>query len=218
MAFPEDYLHPNEDLILDLKPHWFRLLPSGGALTAALIVGVWIIAKTDVQAFNILAGLAILITLSWFVQAYVAWISTHFVLTSDRLIHRRGVISRSGIEIPLERINTVFSHQSIFERLIGAGDLVIESASAEGRQEFDDMRHPDSIQNEIYSAMELNRNRTFNQSVAAATAASLRPVNEPVDPKASVPEQIEQLHSLRERGLITDAEFETKKAELLGRM
>ncbi|MFA5566380.1 MAG: PH domain-containing protein [Acidimicrobiia bacterium] len=217
MAFPEDYLHPNEELILDLKPHWFRMLPTGGALAAAVIVGVFIFTKTNVQALNILAGLAILATLAWFIQAYVAWTSTHFVLTSDRLIHRRGVVSRSGIEIPLERINTVFSHQSIFERLIGAGDLVIESASAEGRQEFDDMRHPDTIQNEIYVAMEANRNRTFNQSVAAATAAA-RPVSEPVDPQASVPEQIEQLHSLKERGLITDAEFEAKKAELLGRM
>lgn len=209
MPFPDDYLHPNETLILNLRPHWFSMVPSTAALLGALIVGLFAIVQVDNQALSILAGVLILAALAWFGVNYAKWVSSHFVLTSDRLIHREGIISRSGIEIPLERINTVFSSQSVFERMIGAGDLVIESASTEGRQEFENMRKPSAIQNEIYVAMEANENRKYDRIGGGAGAAPAAP---------SIPEQIEQLDSLRERGLISEDEFARKKSELLDRM
>src|SRR5262245_28126756 len=56
------------------------------------------------------------------------WATTHFVLTTDRLIFRSGVVAKFGREIPLERINDVTFSQSLFERLVGVGDLLLESA------------------------------------------------------------------------------------------
>ena len=209
MAFPDEYLHGNETLLLDLRPHWFRMLPSTAALVAAIAVGLLVITQVDNQAVSILAGVLVLVALGWFGSSYASWASTHFVLTSDRLIHREGILRRAGIEIPLERINTVFSSQSLFERAIGAGDLVIESASTEGRQEFQDMRKPGMIQNEIYVAMEANENRKYDRISAGSPAAPA---------PASVPEQIEQLDSLRQRGVISEEEFSRKKSELLDRM
>jgi uncharacterized membrane protein YdbT with pleckstrin-like domain len=211
VAFPQDYLHPNEELILDLKPHWFGLVPAGAALVAALVLGVVVWANTDNQVISILVGLLILGTLGWFGSSYASWTSTHFVVTSDRLIHREGIVRRSGIEIPLDRINTVHSSQNLFERMIGAGDLTIESASAEGRSEFHDIRRPTQVQNEIYVAKENAEERRFQRMAQSATPAAA-----PAGP--SIPEQIEQLDSLRQRGVISDDEFERKKAELLGRM
>jgi uncharacterized membrane protein YdbT with pleckstrin-like domain len=212
VAFPEDYLHPNEELILDLKPHWFRLIPSAGSLAVALLVGVIVLVNTDNQVVSILVGLLILGVLGWFGLSYARWTSTHFVVTSNRLIHREGLVSRSGIEIPLDRINTVFTSQSLLERMIGAGDLTIESAGAEGRQEFHDIRKPTLVQNEIYVAKEDQENRRYDrigQSSGGGDTGSHQ---------ASIPDQIEQLDALRQRGLISDEEFERKKAELLGRM
>ncbi|MGY6502244.1 MAG: PH domain-containing protein [Acidimicrobiales bacterium] len=211
MAFPQDYLHPNEELILDLKPHWFRLIPSVGALSASLLLGVLVLVTIDNQVIRILVGLLILVALGWFGTSYASWTSTHFVVTSDRLIHREGLISRSGTEIPLERINTVFTAQNLFERLLGAGDLTIESAGAEGRQEFHDVRKPTQIQNEIYIAMENNENRKYDRIAQSAAGGG-----QSAGP--SVPEQIDQLDALRQRGVISDEEFERKKTELLGRM
>lgn len=208
MAFPADYLHPNEELVLDLKPHWFTLAPSLAALVVALVVGLIVVTSDVHSVVNILVGVLLVAAVAWFGTEYARWTSTHFVLTSDRLIHRSGIISRNGIEIPLERINTVFSSQTVFERMIGAGDLVIESASAEGRQEFHDMRKPSSIQNEIYIAMEENENRKYDR-IGGGQAAPAAP---------SIAEQIEQLDSLRQRGLISEDEFSRKKSELLDRM
>lgn len=211
MAFPQDYLHPNEELILDLKPHWFRIAPSAIALGASLLLGVLVLVNVDNQIVRILVGVLILGVLGWFGVSFARWTSTHFVVTSDRLIHREGLVSRSGTEIPLERINTVFTAQNLFERMLGAGDLTIESAGAEGRQEFHDVRKPTQIQNEIYIAMEDNENRKYDR--IAQSAAGRGQAAAP-----SVPEQIEQLDALRQRGVISDEEFERKKIELLGRM
>ena len=79
---------------------------------------------------------------------------TYFVVTSRRVIYRSGVISKRGVEIPLERINNINFHQRLIDRIIGAGDLDIESAGKDGQSHFDFIRHPDGVQHEIYRQME----------------------------------------------------------------
>jgi uncharacterized membrane protein YdbT with pleckstrin-like domain len=206
VGFPDDYLHSNEELILDLKPHWWTIVPASAALAAAVVVGIVVLVNFDQQVLSLLVGLAILAALGWFGVSYVQWVSTHFVLTSDRLIYRSGVVSRQGIEIPLERINTVFSSQGLFERMIGAGDLVVESASAEGRQEFDDMRKPQAIQNEIYLAMEANEDRKYDRLRGGGGESA----------PTSVADELAKLEDLRARGVLSDEEFAAQKTRLLG--
>jgi uncharacterized membrane protein YdbT with pleckstrin-like domain len=75
------------------------------------------------------------------------------VLTNQRVIFRAGVIARTGIEIPLYRVNNINFHQSIFERMIGAGDLLIESGGEDGLQVFDNVRDPEQVQSFIQRAM-----------------------------------------------------------------
>ena len=135
------------------------------------------------------------------------------MITTDRVIYRSGVLSKHGIEIPLERVNTVFFHQSILERVIGAGDLGIESAGDGGRETFSDIRKPSAVQNEIYRQMEANENSRIDRIGHNATAAAA-----PHGGDDSIPAQIERLDDLRRKGTLTDAEFQAKKAELLRRM
>ena len=101
--------------------------------------------------------------LGFFGFTYLQWTTTNFVVTNERLVSRKGVISKEGIEIPLDRINTVFFNQSIFERIIGAGDLGIESAGEGGRQEFTDIRKPNLVQNEIYRQVESLEDRRLRR-------------------------------------------------------
>ena len=220
MPYPQDVLHANEELVLDLHPHWWYMASSLGGLAAAVVVGGMALVNDWPDWLQLVAAAFVLGTLVWFVERYVKWVSTHFVLTTDRVIYRSGVIAKKGIEIPLERINTIFFNQRIFERVLGLGDLEIESASKEGSQKFDDIRKPDAVQNEIYQQMEANEIKMadrisgginaahLNQATAAANAA----------PAHTVPEQIEHLARLRDQGLLTEAEFQAKKTELLGRM
>ena len=98
-------------------------------------------------------------SLVWLVIRWLLWRTTHFVITSDRVIARKGVLAKSGIEIPLERVNNVSFKQSIFERLIDAGDLLIESGGEDGQQRFTDILKPDRVQNLIHVQMEENHRR-----------------------------------------------------------
>ena len=115
-------------------------------------------------------------------------------------------------EIPLERINTVFFRQSLFERLLGAGELVVESAGEMGQQAFGNVRKPLNVQNEIYRQMEGNENRKFDRVGRNLGAGGGEPSS------LSIPDQIERLADLRSKGIISDAEFEAKKTDLLKRM
>src|SRR5690606_9126384 len=121
---------------------------------------------------------------------------------------------RHGVEIPLENVSNINFRQGIWERMIGAGDLIIESAGREGQSDFENVRHPDRVQQEIYRQMEVNARKTAaygHQPLAPVEAA-------PAAPAESIPDQIEHLARLRDAGHITSEEFEAKKSELLRRM
>jgi uncharacterized membrane protein YdbT with pleckstrin-like domain len=59
----------------------------------------------------------------------VDWLTTHFVITNRRVMYRHGVLTRSGIDIPLARINSVEFRHKLLDRLLRTGILVVESAS-----------------------------------------------------------------------------------------
>lgn len=238
MGYPEDVLHRNEELILDLHPHWWSMARSVAALAAALVLGALVLANGWPDVVRLLSALLVLAALGWFLSQYVSWVSTHFVLTSDRLIYRSGVLSKRGIEIPLERINTILSNQHLFERLLGFGDLEIESASTEGSQHFDNVQRPDEVRNEIYQQIEANEMKLADRVAEGVRGAHPRPEAPPPPvattspPEAasavsspgpssggsSVLDQIEQLARLRDRGVINDEEFQAAKRDLLGRL
>ena len=203
MPFPRKFLNDEEDIILDLHPHWWFLVGPIVAVAASSAAAVFL-GRSDNTALGI-AGLVLMgVALLWLLVRYLKWRTTHFVLTTDRLIHRSGVLAKQGREIPLERINDLTVNQSIFERMIRAGDVMIESGGERGQSLLSDLPNPFKVQNAIYTEIE----RT--QARAADRTAGRR--------ELSVPEQIEKLDELRQRGLISNAEFEAKKAQLLDRM
>ncbi len=221
MAFPQKLVNEGEEVILDLRPHWWYMAKSTLALLAAIALGVVVASQLDGDSGvndGVRWGSVILIVggLLWFGARYAKWVTTNFVVTSDRVIFRVGVVAKKGMEIPLERINTVFFNQSIFERMIGCGDVAIESGGETGKETFSDIRKPAVVQHEIYRQMEANNTRMYagRQGVGATAPAAPAAVADHL----TVPQQIEKLDELRQRGVLTEAEFAEKKAELLRRM
>lgn len=205
MAFPSRLLNDGEEIVLDLRPHWsFFALPAL-SLGAAMSVLVALSTAKWPEWLQVVAAVATLVALGRFVVRYARWATTNFVVTSDRLIHRKGLVAKEGIEIPLERVNTVFFRQSVLERVLRCGDLVIESGGERGRQAFGDIPRPSSVQNEIYHQIEANQARMSPQSHLSSGGLSLV-------------EQLERLDELCRRGVLTRAEFEAEKSQLLERM
>jgi membrane protein YdbS with pleckstrin-like domain len=214
MPYPTDLVQEGETLALDLRPHWWyfsRNILTGIPLFIILLLVFQMGSGTFRNVSNWVVGLVLIAWAVWLTLKYFQWRMTYFVVTSRRVIYRTGVISKHGVEIPLERINNINFHQRIIDRIIGAGDLDIESAGRDGQSHFDFIRHPDGVQHEIYRQMEAR-----NMPVAMVQQAPA--VVAPPQPGAAVPDQIEQLAKLRDQGHITEAEFEAKKSELLGRM
>jgi uncharacterized membrane protein YdbT with pleckstrin-like domain len=208
VPFPRKLLNESEDVVLDLHPHWWFLAKQTLALLAAIVVGALVLVNDDNDItgngiVRALAGVLILLALGWWGFRYLDWRTTNFVVTTDRLIYRHGVLAKHGIEIPLERVNNVLFSQRLFERLLGAGDLIIESAGESGRQAFSDVRKPSAVQNEIYRQIEANENRKFDRIGRGGGSPS-------------VADELAKLEQLRRDGVISDAEFAAQKARLLG--
>ena len=155
----------------------------------------------------------------WFLFRFLQLRVTHFVLTSDRVIFRHGIIAKRGVEIPLDSINAIHFSQKIWERALGLGDLRIDSASVLGVSEFENIRKPNRVQNEIYVQMEGNENRKFDRVSDGINATLANHTAQPAQAAAqTITDQIEKLSELRDRGVLSDEEFQAKKAELLQRM
>ncbi|HEX9683097.1 MAG TPA: PH domain-containing protein [Acidimicrobiales bacterium] len=214
MAFPRRLLNDEEDIALDLRPHWWFLSGPAALVTVLVVVGVVGLAQDWPGPIKWVVALVLVGGLAWLGVRYARWASTNFVVTTDRLIFRSGVIAKHGIEIPLERVNNVIFNQTIFERILGAGDLLIESAGQSGQQRFADITHPSGVQNEIYRQIEANETRTAERVASAHRSAVPRRDGD----ATSIPEQIRELSELRDQGIISAEEFETKKRDLLDRM
>lgn len=199
MGYPRNLLNRGEQIHLDLHPHWvvfvkpvaLVMVPLVGAIAARQFAEGWLgSGATRVLLVWLLlqiVGLAV---------AVLRWSRTYFVVTSQRVIFREGVLARRGVEIPLERVNNVNFAQSILERMVGAGDLLIESASDDGQQLFGDIRDPEQVQNIIHEAIHERTGRSGEASPVVT--------------------QLERLEAMLMRGSITKAEFDAEKRKLLG--
>lgn len=208
MPYPKKQLNPDETVALDLHPHWWFFAEPAAALIASIVAAIVIRIALDDNAEKYLtyvALAAIALTAIWTFVRYLKWITTNFVITSDRIIFRHGVVGKMGIEIPLERVNNVNFNQTAFERLLGAGDLLIESGGEDGQQRFTDVRKPQKVQNLVHSQVEAKSRQRGSYAAAASGPAS-----------TDIASQLEKLEGLYQRGSLTAGEFEAQKQRLLG--
>jgi uncharacterized membrane protein YdbT with pleckstrin-like domain len=205
VTFPSKLLNEGEQVVLDLHPHWWSLAGPVTTVVVLLAATVAIGTRHDAPSWLVyLPVAALVLAVVWLLIRYWRWVTTSLVLTNDRLIHRSGIMAKSGREIPLDHINDISYRQRIFERIIGAGDVVIESAGQGGQEVFEDLPKPGRIQNEIYRQIEGEKNRMADRMAGRR--------------ELSLPEQLEKLDELRQRGVLSQAEFDAQKAQLLNRL
>jgi uncharacterized membrane protein YdbT with pleckstrin-like domain len=204
VPFPRRLLNDDEEVVLDLRPHWCTLVGPPLALMLAVAAAIYVATKTEEGYVRIPFLVLVLVALVWFLARLARWATTNLVVTSDRLVIRTGVVAKRGREIPLERIEEITVTQTLVARVLGAGDLVIGSGGGRGQESFPNCPHLSHVQNRIYRQIEDAQDRQ----------AERRDANRPLSPL----QQLEKLDELRERGVISQAEFDVKKAQLLDRL
>lgn len=201
--YPERLLTDDESVVVELHPHWrvllapaFWLVLTGGAVVAAFQVNDppgWLIPAVVLLALVFFLGLGL--------PPLVKRLFTLYVLTTERIVVRTGVLSRSSKEIPLESISNVVCNQSITERMLGYGDVLLESSGETSTTRLDDVPDPETFQSQVYAARE---ERSMDLSRGGGGSA-------PRDTAS----QLSELADLHDRGKLSDEEYEAQKARLL---
>jgi uncharacterized membrane protein YdbT with pleckstrin-like domain len=140
MAFPEETLSEGEKVMTHLHPHgitmfwptFWTIVTIGGGGTG--------IAYTLSKEQNVGAGAVAVIALVLFIwlglAPFIVWRSTHYVLTDKQVIIRQGVFNRNEKKIPLGKVNDHSTSQSLLDRILRSGSVMIESAGEKGQEEL----------------------------------------------------------------------------------
>lgn len=158
MGYPENVLAQDERVVLHRHPHWKRLIAPVLVLIVASALaafGVGFVGQTDwgQTAKNVVFGVIAVIwviVVGWLsLWPFLGWLTTHFVITDRRVMFRHGLLTRSGIDIPLARVNSVEFRHGIIDRLVRTGTLIIESASQDPL-EFNDIPRVEQVHSLLY--------------------------------------------------------------------
>lgn len=145
MAYPEKILADDEKVVEHLHPHWITLVPATFwflVLCAGIGLGIGYAPDSSPWRLVVIVGVCVIgaILLSWLAFApWISWRTTHYVFTSHRVLIRRGVLRHTGRDISLQRVNDVGFTQSLWDRIVRAGTLTIESAGEQGQQVLEDV-------------------------------------------------------------------------------
>lgn len=161
MAYPMDVLADDEVVVVHKHPHIKALIGPGLVLLVVTALAAWgllwstgdTVADSTATVVGVAAGVVWLAAFAWFVVKFVSWRTTHFVITDKRVMFRQGVITRSGIDIPVLRINSVQFRHGLIDRILRTGTLIVESAS-DDPLEFDDIPRVEQVHALLYARLD----------------------------------------------------------------
>lgn len=197
-------LQNNEEILLSIKKHWIVLI---GPLFWILIFLV-IYTRSNSDYFLFVAG----ITLIWFIYRILYRNSNLWVVTNLRVIDEHGVFSNNSKETPLDKINNVSFRQSILGRMFDYGNVQIQSAAESGATVHKMVERPKLLMDTITQYQE-----TYKQDQSKEQAKNLANAvgrnNEPK--KVDISEELTKFYNLKEKGIITEEEFQKRKDKIL---
>jgi uncharacterized membrane protein YdbT with pleckstrin-like domain len=154
-------LMPGERSIALVRQHWSVL--AGHVLGAIVVIVVAIVldAKLPMKvgstsittAKNIVALVLIVAAVLWAGLRILRWRFATYHLTDRRIIMEGGILSRTAETIPLDRIQNTVIHRPLGDRLIGAGDIEIESAGRDGVEVLHRIPKAEAFYNELLTEM-----------------------------------------------------------------
>lgn len=198
-------LGESERILLITRQHWFVLF---SAILAEITVSVLLIVIVGVVTFYFplaLIGLVlVLLPLVSMLRDILIWSNHEYLVTNRRVIQISGIFNKNVVDSSLEKVNDVKMTQSFFGRMFDYGDVEILTASETGDNLFRRIGDPIKFKTAMLNAKE--------KMGFEGTATHAQPTEK------NIPALIAELDELRKKGIVTEAEFQAKKAELLKKM
>jgi uncharacterized membrane protein YdbT with pleckstrin-like domain len=169
MPYPDKLLAEDEEVVRHLHPHWltlfwpvvwFLVVVGGTSFGMAVIPG----GRQQGVFRMLLLALALVLLLTVVLVPLLRWRTTHYVITTHRLLFREGILSRRGRDIGLSRITDVSYRQSLWERIIDSGTLTIESAGEGGATVLRQIPDSEGVQQLLNLMVEEDADRRAKES------------------------------------------------------
>lgn len=220
MFGPDIALMPNEKMVLASNPHWFyfwKQVAAGVGLLLLLLL-LWSVeadwASTALGWITLIAFIVLLVNT---IYEFIQWQTTRFAITDQRVAYQSGIFRRRGVSIPLNRINNVNFEQSFVARILNNGIVTIESAGETGDSVFENIPDPEHVRALIFAGVEADEQADSDRD-AAALAKAMRDQQPPTSAAPAAPtakDRLAALDDLKAQGLIDDAEYATKRQQIL---
>jgi len=150
VAISRKLLNPGEEVVVSTRTHPKALLWPVLALVVLLAVAVAAQAAFQTGLVHRIVWILVLVGILWWsVAPLLRWLSASYTLTDRRLITRRGVLTRTGHDIPLGRISDVEYERDLIDRMLGCGTLRISDASTDGEVTLHDIPHVEDVQRRL---------------------------------------------------------------------
>jgi uncharacterized membrane protein YdbT with pleckstrin-like domain len=200
----EDQLQPGEEILYRAHVTRISLFPWIAALALALAGTAFAFHQTGELGIAI-AGGAVAVVLAGFTLVKLLILrSFEHVLTNRRMIQQIGILRKQSMDAPLDKVNNVEHWQTLWGRLLGYGDVEIDTASEHGATRFRSISRPLEFKNAIVGAAEAYRSHRFAPAPSAAAPSGA--------------DRLRQLKALLDDGLISAEEYEVKRRKLLEEM
>jgi uncharacterized membrane protein YdbT with pleckstrin-like domain len=164
VPYPDKVLGEDEEVVRHLHPHWltvawpvvlFLVLVGATSFGAALVPA----GEQQVTWRLVLVAAALVVGVVFVVVPLLRWRTTHYVVTTHRLLYRTGILSRHGRDIGLSRITDVSYRQSLWDRMTNSGTVSIETAGEGGPTVFSDIPDSDGVQQLLAQLVEEDADR-----------------------------------------------------------
>lgn len=215
MGYVESLLGHNEQIVFATRRHW---LVMGRTLLTMGLLGLVIIAAS--AALGVLTGgpglvglVLLVFPLARLTAVFLEWLNEQYIVTNRRIIQVEGIFNKHVVDSSLEKVNDVVLDQSFWGRLWGYGDIEILTASELGVNKLQMLAQPLRFKTTMLNQKE----RLVDVAAQSEGEAKAKKGGRPITPIApeDVPGLISQLARLRDLGILTQEEFEAKKARLL---
>jgi uncharacterized membrane protein YdbT with pleckstrin-like domain len=154
-------LMPGERSIALVRQHWSVI--AGHVLGAIVVVVVALVLNAIVPAKigslsittvkTVIVLVLIIAAVLWAGVRVLQWRFATYHLTDKRIVMEGGILSRTAETIPLDRIQNTVIHRPLADRLIGAGDIEIESAGRDGVEVLHRIPKAEAFYNELLATM-----------------------------------------------------------------
>ena len=169
MAYPDKLLAEDEEVVRHLHPHWLTLFwPVVWflALVGGVSFGMAVIPVGRQQGVvrMLIFAVALVLLLTVVLVPVLRWGTTHYVISTHRLLFREGIMSRRGRDIGLSRITDVSYRQTLWDRIINSGTLTIESAGESGTTVLKQIPDSEDVQQLLNLMIEEDADRRAQES------------------------------------------------------